>query len=195
MARMKLSPPWNTRYSQIAALFKYDPEVHVIFDEDNYEVKLYVDDDDKASALATLLPDEYDFGNVTLKVQVVPANGEEVTLINDGTSLDELFETAFCGNGAFAFAKTVSGVMLLDGITYVVFNKQVVQYYTDNLSDYFGNNMFFGDVKLGFGFHYYLDEDVSLNFGLDASYMFNDDVYEFKETFNFQPHIGIAFNF
>ena len=45
--------------------------------------------------------------------------------------------------------------------------------------------MFFGDVKLGFGFHYYLDKDISLNFGLDASYMFNDDVYEFKETFNF----------
>lgn len=139
MARMKLSPGWCIRYSQIAALFKYDPEVHVIFDEDNYEIKLYVDDDDKASALATLLPDEYDFGNVTLKVQVVPANGKEVTLINDNTSLDELFETAFCGNGAFVFAKTVNGVMLLDGITYVVFNKQVVQYYTDNLSDYFGN--------------------------------------------------------
>lgn len=68
-------------------------------------------------------------------------------------------------------------------------------HFDDDLSDYFGNNMFFGDVKLGFGFHYYLDEDVSLNFGLDASYMFNDDVYEFKETFNFQPHIGIAFNF
>ena len=73
MARMKLSPPWCQRYSQIAALFKYDPAVHVIFDEDNYEVKLYVDDDDKAAALTILLPEEYEFGNIKLKIQVVPA--------------------------------------------------------------------------------------------------------------------------
>ena len=139
MAKMKLSPPWCQRYSQIAALFKYDPEVHVIFDEDNYEIKLYVDDDDKAAALTALLPEEYEFGNIKLKIQVVPANGEE-TIIDDDTPIDELYETAFNGNGAFAFAKTIHGVMLLDGITYVVFNKQVVQYYTDNLSDYFGNH-------------------------------------------------------
>ena len=140
MARMKLSPPWCQRYSQIAALFKYDSEVHVIFDEDNYEVKLYVDDDNKAAALTVLLPEEYEFGNIRLKVQVVPANGDNADAnIDEDTPLDELFELAFSGNGAFSFAKTIHGVMLLDGITYVVFNKQVVQYYTDNLSDYFGN--------------------------------------------------------
>ena len=140
MARLKLSPPWCQRYSQIAALFKYDPEVHVIYDEDTYELKLYVDDDDKAAALTILLPEEYEFGNVKLKVHVVPANGADAdSVIDEDTPVDELYEAAFSGNGAFAFAKTIRGVMLIDGITYVVFNKQVVQYYTDNLSDYFGN--------------------------------------------------------
>ena len=140
MARIKLSPPWCTRYSQIAALFQYDSDVHVFFDEDNYDIKLYVDNDDKAAALQILLPREYNFGNITLKIEIIPANADDInTFINENTPLDELFEIAFDGNGAFSFAKTIHGVMLLDGITYVVFKKQVVQYYTDDLSDYFGN--------------------------------------------------------
>ena len=138
MAKMKLSPPWAIRYWQIEELFKYDPEVHVIYDEDNYEIKLYVDNDEKASALNVLLPQEYVFGNVTLKVAIESPDGEILEKSDDLID-DELFETAFDGNGAFSFAKTVHGVMMLDGITYVVFNKRVVQYYIDSLSDYFGN--------------------------------------------------------
>ena len=139
MARMKLSPPWCTRYSQIAALFQYDPEVHVIFDEDEYIVKLFVDNEDKADALTMLLPEVYEFGNVRLRIQVIPADSNGTNSIDADTPIDQLYETAFAGNGAFSFAKTIRGVMLLDGITYVVFKKRVVQFYTDNLSDYYGN--------------------------------------------------------
>ena len=63
------------------------------------------------------------------------------------------------------------------------------------LYDTNSHNIFFGDVKLGIGAHYYLSEDVTLNFGIDAYYMFNDYIYKFKNTFTFQPYVGVGFNF
>lgn len=63
------------------------------------------------------------------------------------------------------------------------------------LYDTNSHNIFFGDVKLGIGAHCYLSEDVTLNFGIDAYYMFNDYIYKFKNTFTFQPYVGVGFNF
>ena len=57
------------------------------------------------------------------------------------------------------------------------------------------DNYFYGDIKLGIGAHCYLSEDVTLNFGIDAYYMFNDYSYQFKDTFSFQPYVGVGFNF
>ena len=44
MAKLKLSAPWIIFYREIEAMFQGDPEVRVVFDEDNLTVKLYVDD-------------------------------------------------------------------------------------------------------------------------------------------------------
>lgn len=76
MARLKISAPWVLFYRKIEALFKNDPEVRVIFDdEESCDVKLYVENAGKADALMKLLPTVKDFGNVLLTVTVIPANG------------------------------------------------------------------------------------------------------------------------
>ena len=131
MARLKQAPPWITFVSELEQMFKYDAEVHVVYDNDEHEVKVYVDTAAKAAALAELLPSVKEFGNITLAVAVVPANG--TTPIKKGG----LFEAAFKGNGAFSFTKTVRGVFSND-LTYVVFRNRVVQYYDDNLGDIYG---------------------------------------------------------
>lgn len=141
MALLKLSSPWVIFYKEINAMFEYDPEIKVVFDEEENIVKLYVDNPDKADALSQILPKEKEFGAVTLKIEVVPANKEATERANVANKLrtvlrgnGELIENALIGNPAFVYSKTITGVFT-NPITYIVFMNKVVQYYTDSLSD------------------------------------------------------------
>ena len=130
MAKLGLSAPWVIFYREIEAMFEYDPEVRVIFDEDENVVSLFVENADKADALTQLLPEEKEFGNVTLKIKVVPANGLAASNV-------DLFQKAFEGNGAFAYVKAIEGIFS-GMLHYVVFRNKVVQFFTDDLSDIHG---------------------------------------------------------
>lgn len=127
---LKLSPPWNTFVSELKALFGEDPGIKIQFDEDNYEVKLFVADPEKADALTQLIPAQRIYGNVALTVTVVPANYME-------ESNADLIEAAFKGNPVLKQVlclKTPFGEY-----DYAVFRKDVVQFYNDNLCDPHGN--------------------------------------------------------
>lgn len=128
MARISLSPPWITFVKELEQMFLYDAEVHVVYDDDEHVVKLYVDSTLKASALKRLLPEVKVFGDITLIIQIVSANGTATVTKHN------LYPAAFAGNGALAYTKTVTGIFTND-LTYVVFRKQVVQYYNDDLGD------------------------------------------------------------
>lgn len=131
MAMIKQAPPWITYVSELEQLFKLDDEVHVVYDNDEHNVKLYVENAEKATALMNLIPEKREFGNVTLTIDVVPANGcERFNVSNE-------YQAAFNGNGAFSFIKVVKGVFS-NSITYVVFKNRVVQYFDDNLGDIYG---------------------------------------------------------
>ena len=130
MASARLSPPWQTFAMELAQLFKFDSEVHVVYYDDVREVCVYVDTAAKAAALEELLPQKQEFGNVTLCINVVPANG---TVASKGS----VWETAFSGNGAFSFVRTIKGIFS-NNLTYVVFKNKVVQYYNDDLGDIYG---------------------------------------------------------
>lgn len=130
MAMIRLAPPWVTYANEMAQLFLNDPEVHVVYDNDECEIKIYVDNAAKAGALTELLPTEKNYGNITLAITVVPANGISVPVGN-------IYQTAFKGNGAFSFVKTVRGIFAND-LTYVVFKNRVVQYFNDDFGDIYG---------------------------------------------------------
>lgn len=126
---MKVSAPWVNYYHEINAMFDRDPEVRVSFDEETPEIKIFVENSRKADALAQLLPTEKSFGNVILKITVVPAN-EALTKL-------DLIQEAFYGNPALSYvwqAKTPFGEF-----DYVVFENRVVQYFNDNMRDINGN--------------------------------------------------------
>lgn len=133
MAKIKLAPPWVTFASETAEMFRHDPEVHVVFDDEYHRLTLYVDSGTKADALARLLPDEKKFGNVTLTINVIPANN----FIAVPIAAVDVFQAAFKGNDAFSFAKCIKGVFAND-LTYVVFKNKVVQYFNDDLGDIYG---------------------------------------------------------
>lgn len=135
MALVRLAPPWITMASQISQLFKYDNEVHVVYDNDARIVSVYVDKQRKADALAELLPTIVKFGNVELNINVIPANGALSTTA--GLTKAQLFKNAFENNGAFAFIKIITGIFS-NNLTYVVFKNKVVQYFNDDLGDVYG---------------------------------------------------------
>lgn len=130
MAKINLSSPWVTFYREIDAMFKGDKEITTVYDEENRLISLYVANANKADALTQLLPPEVTFGNVTLKISVIPSNSE--------ASPATLFQRAFEKNPTFIDVKTLKDVFSND-ITYVIFRNKVVQFFNDDLSDINGN--------------------------------------------------------
>ena len=130
MENTKLSPPWWEFYQKMEAMFGQDPEIHINFDEKEMVLKLFVDSQPKAGALTQVLPSEKEFGNVTLKIEIVPSN--------KAGDISQLYKTAFNGNPVF------SNVIEIDQpglphFSYVIFKPLVVQFYDDNLMDAYGN--------------------------------------------------------
>ena len=130
MVNTKLSPPWITFVNEIKALFDEDPDVKIEYDNENYKVNLYVEDNDKAEALDKILPREKMFGSVCLKITVIPANKER-------ENVADLITKAFKGNPAFQRVESVTPAVG-GTLNYVLFTKKVVQFYNDDLSSYNG---------------------------------------------------------
>ena len=133
--RLKILPPWSITIRKLEALFDADPQIafNTDFSGAHPTVVLACNNGDKIAALQKLLPDEVVFGGVTLKVMIdgVPSNRAFATK-------KELFETAFSGNPAFAYAVTPGDDSWWISTTYVVFKNYVVQFFADNLNDCHG---------------------------------------------------------
>ena len=130
MSKLKLAAPWTIYYRQMQALFNKDKDVRVIFDEDTPAVNIYVGNNTKAAALTKLLPEKQTFGNIVLKINVVPGNeGAQSSL--------GLIQDALYGNEAVVDIVPVTGVFT-NPLLYVIFAKEVVQFFNDDLSDAHG---------------------------------------------------------
>ena len=132
MNKARLSPPWFNYVDEIIALFGKDPDIKIWFDPDSLCMRIYVDDTDKAAALDELLPKSVKFGEEELSIIVVPDNE------NHAKTKARLFELAFRGNPAVTDIVHVDDVFS-NPMMYIEFEKKVIQYYNDDLSDLYGN--------------------------------------------------------
>lgn len=142
MALLKLSSPWIIFYREMQKMFEHDQNTHIVFDEDENLIRVYVENDiRKANALKKILLEEKTFGNVTIKIKVVGPSNEEPKYLKkysaDNMTDDEAFHNALRANDAFHWVKSVEGIFS-NPIVYVVFDKSVVQYFNDNLTDAHG---------------------------------------------------------
>jgi len=129
MAKLNLSPPWIILYEEMKAFFKEDPDVNVGYNDDEKKIMLYVKDGTKAAAIQSFIKEEVDCGNVKVAIDVIPANGN---LCKCETELKDVF----VGNGAFDQIKRVNAFGF--DFKFVVFKAKVVQFRTDDISDYNG---------------------------------------------------------
>ena len=132
--RLKLSPPWITYINKLEALFDGDPQLAFNIDMSVPSVTISGYNGDKNAALQKLLPTEKAFGNIVLKINI---DGPISNLAFP--TAKSLFETAFGGNPAFAYAiaPAEEGYWFFS-LTYVVFKNCVVQFFNDNLNDCHG---------------------------------------------------------
>lgn len=136
--KMKLSAPWETYWHEIQAMFMGDPEIRLMYLEDERLIKMYVENTDKATALSKILPEKVDFGNVDLQIQIIPANKLETN--------ESIYTAAFKDNPNFCFA-TTTDTPPTPSMTFVVFQPRIAQFYNDNMRDYYGNkNILMQDV-------------------------------------------------
>lgn len=133
MAILKLSAPWQTYYKELSALFEKDDEVNIVYDMDEQVINIYVDNAIKAEAMAAALPMVKEFGSIELKINIIPSNKVNMLRSSKGMGYVDLFK----GNPIVDDIIVVDGIMS-NSITYVIFKKEVVQYFNDNLGDAHG---------------------------------------------------------
>lgn len=127
MALLELTAPWTTYYSELKEFFKSDRDVHIIYNKKNYTIEMYVENKNKADALNTIIPSVKHFGDIELKINIIPANNCYKV------SYGSIYQDAFCGNSAVKEVKTFD--FMSTPITYIVCKKEVVQYYNDDIGD------------------------------------------------------------
>ena len=125
---MKMQSPWIEYYEKLRELFKHDEDIKIIYIDDSKEIQMYVSNGAKADALDTLLDGDHAFGNVTIRVSVIPGNQRNLR------EYQNPIVVALGGNPIVDDVQFLSGVFPND-LTYILFRKEVVQYYTDNLGD------------------------------------------------------------
>lgn len=128
MLKTTLNAPWFDYYKKVNAMFEQDHEVRVVFNHEAYEILVYVESQAKAEVLDLMLKHEVVFGSITLTIEVVPPN-------KSLKAPRSPYEEAFSGN------YVVSRIEQLDGAfkaTYIVFERRVVQYFTDDMSSLYG---------------------------------------------------------
>ncbi len=125
---INLSSPWIRYAQRVEALFWQDEDVSVAYDDTDTSLNVYVNGDDKAEAIAALLPDQKEYGNVTLSVNVIPSN--------DKPTEADLFRRAFAGNAALV--DVAEGYGPTGDITYALFAPETVQVKEDDVSQFYG---------------------------------------------------------
>lgn len=145
MTNLNLSAPWNIYRNKLAAMFEHDNEVDVSdiseVSEGNsseLEITVRVETHAKADALIKLLKPTVHFGGVSVHVNVVEANTEETP--------ESILKAAFSYNPVINFIDSY-----VDDTnshhTFAVFEPGIVQFFADDLSDYYGNfNALYEDV-------------------------------------------------
>ena len=139
-AIMQLSPPWYSYQRKVQALFGRDPEVRIRdlyqVDDHNFTLFILVRNPNKAKAIRALLPRVVEIGNATVTSRIfIPVDECEVRVAMQASDA-QLLEEAFNGNPVFDRIEALSAGLV--DIGYCIFKKEVIQFWDDDLSNFYG---------------------------------------------------------
>lgn len=128
--RIKKLAPWEIYYRELDAFFNADPKVDVLYDSEKQEIKVYVEGEEKADALETILRSRKVFGNVELNINVIPSNDGF-----EGKPIPDILRSAL---GSHEDVHNICHIKGPYEAVYVSFNPRVLQYYSDDLGSLYG---------------------------------------------------------
>lgn len=144
MIMMYLTPQWYLLRNKIASTLGIDPEVDVselIESEEKgkYEIIISTDDKEKGRALNTMIKSKHCIGNIVVNVKVEDKQGNPYIScdISSKKNIVECIEKAFKTNNFYV--ETIAPDMEKRDAIYPVFKPVIVQFYNDDLSDYYNN--------------------------------------------------------
>jgi hypothetical protein len=126
--KLGLASPWAVYAGRVEALFAWDGDVDVEFDNDARKLKVFVRGQAKADAISKLLPAQKEFGVLKLDIEVVPSNDEP--------SEEDVYRAAFHGNAAFC--EVAEGYGPAGDVSYALFAPDTVQLREDDISEFGG---------------------------------------------------------
>ena len=141
---LNLSPPPYTYFNFLKHSIGNDPCLEVlemqVMEGGNYLIQIEVEVRSKARALAVILKLHQNIGNENIYIEVLN-NGRIVRPQEDYRTMRDfikMFECALSTNHYFdraTFIKTISGMP----IVFLIFKKEVIQFFNDDLSDLYAN--------------------------------------------------------
>ena len=141
---VRLSPPPYTYFNFIKHSIGNDSCLEVlemqVQEEGNYLIQIEVQDRRHARALAAILELHKNIGNENIYIEVLH-KGTIVEPQEDYKTMKDfikMFETALCSNRYFnraTFIKSLAGYP----IVFLIFKKEVIQFFNDDISDFFNN--------------------------------------------------------
>lgn len=139
-----LSPPWYTLQREFANTIGLDPAVTV---EDlkevsagHYLLRIVVNDENKGTALRTIVPINFAIGNINVVTEIQNSKGEmwAARVIGDDKQVLKVLTDAFTGNPIFVAVK--ERVLPPDfKQAGLIITRTVTQFFNDDLSDFFSN--------------------------------------------------------
>ena len=139
-----LSPPWYTFWNKVNSALGNDPNVSVgplDTSSNPYVIQVSVSDQNKANALATIVQRNQVFGNVGVQVQILYQGQQAVPVaVSSAQQLAQVVQKALFNN---AWLVEVQFRSLTPGskqeVVFPIFQKAVIQFFNDDLSDYYSN--------------------------------------------------------
>lgn len=131
-----LSSPWEIYKKRVYNVFAQDPDVNVVEDDPDtkdgvFSFSIESGNSEKLEAIKKVLKNDIPIGNITIHINFNDLSTGDVPTADD-------FAKAFNGNPLF---DQIVSEDLPDGRTtdYAVFNREIVDYFNDDLSDYCRN--------------------------------------------------------
>ena len=138
-AQNTLLPPWSLLNAQLKAVLSGDPCIKVgnlSQTSSVMEIKINACNSDKAKSLAAFINSKYEFGNITVAVQVysqetIPVYAEFPTALAEAANT---LSQALTGNPYFLKAGIGEGERR--NSVYAEFKPRVIHYFSDDLEDW-----------------------------------------------------------
>ena len=120
--------PWVVFARKVESLYQYDDEVAVEFDSNVPKLTLLVENSVKAASMSKIIGTKREFGNVTLEIEIVPANDEP--------TISQVIRQAFDGNPVLSNVIEVDDHGGMD--TFALFAPAIAQFRSDDISSPYG---------------------------------------------------------